>query len=158
MGATAWRARGVTKDRWGPGRAGGRRGRVVPGCQSAERGDRRLRARETGRLGETSAGCQAAGSLTWTLCVQRGSGSSGRGDGMGSQQQRSAGSTAGALPPGSLGAAGRAVDSPRSCCYRGLWFLVPCPGLFAGRDLPSRQPCVWPRPARGRLLATPMNV
>ena len=60
----------MTKDRWGPGRAGGRRGRVVSGCQSAERGHRRLRARETGRLGETSAGGQAEGSPTWTLCVQ----------------------------------------------------------------------------------------
>lgn len=58
-------------------------GRVVSGHQRAERGDRRLRARETGRLGESSAGGQAAGSPTWMLCVQRGSGSSGRGDGDG---------------------------------------------------------------------------
>lgn len=38
---------------------------------------------------------------------------------------------------GRLGAAGGAADTLRSCCYGGLWFLDPCPGLFAGRDLPS---------------------
>lgn len=69
---------------WGiRGTKGWAQGTAWVGCgrrQAPCLGDRWLRAQEMGlALGESSAGSQAMGSPTW-LCVQRGSGSSGRGD------------------------------------------------------------------------------
>ena len=61
----------------------------------------------------------------------------GQGWGAGSSDLQGVQWRGGGCLPGRLGAAGGAADTLKSCCDGGLWFLDPCPGLFAGRDLPS---------------------
>lgn len=114
-------------------------GRVVSGHQRAERGDRRLRARETGRLGESSAAVRPQGRLPGCFVFREEAGPQGEGTGTGSWQQRSTGSEAGVLPPGSPGSCRQGCRHPQKLLLSGPLVPRPLPRALCrkGPSLPT---------------------